>query len=239
MFVSHLVRGLVAVTVTASLLGMGSVPADASSPPAAPALGAAKVAQVRITVPRSVLAHASASSGARVRFGATAVDSVSRPLHVTCNHVSGSLFRLGVTSVTCSAKNRQGYKASATFRVVVDVRGGRFAAPLVTGTVVQKGNPLPASFPVYAADGVTPVSYGFALALLSKRRMSVHVQRVGSTQALTQAVAYDRKTHRYSATLQTSAWVGGADYHVWYTVSAGDGSLLASRAVLVHVGIGA
>lgn len=49
----------------------------------------------------------------------TATDDVDGMLPVTCSEVAGSVFPIGVTSVACSATDRAGNSASATFTVAV------------------------------------------------------------------------------------------------------------------------
>ena len=52
-------------------------------------------------------------------------------------------------------------------------------------------------------------------------------------------LTYSAATHRFSATVQTFSWVGGANYRVWYSVSAADGTLIVGRAVVLGVRLGA
>ncbi|MFI0898526.1 HYR domain-containing protein [Streptomyces sp. NPDC020983] len=64
--------------------------------------------------------EAQGSKGAHISYTATAVDGVDGPLPVACTPVSGSLFPLGATTVTCTATDSAGNTgtAEATFTVL-------------------------------------------------------------------------------------------------------------------------
>jgi hypothetical protein len=55
-----------------------------------------------------------------VTFVATALDDVDGPVDVTCAPVSGSTFRLGDTTVNCSATDATGNEATGSFVVTVE-----------------------------------------------------------------------------------------------------------------------
>ena len=64
---------------------------------------------------------ASSASGANVTYPAiTATDVVDPHVSVSCSPPSGSLFPVGTTTVTCSARDASGNSAAATFKVVVN-----------------------------------------------------------------------------------------------------------------------
>jgi hypothetical protein len=67
-----------------------------------------------------VLAEATGPSGAAVTFTApTATDPMDGAVPVSCLPVSGSVFPLGTTTVTCGAQNAGGERAQLSFRVTV------------------------------------------------------------------------------------------------------------------------
>jgi hypothetical protein len=73
-----------------------------------------------VTPPTDVTAPAENASGANVSYGsASANDLVSGSVPVTCDPASGSLFPLGVTTVTCTATDAHMNPGSATFTVTV------------------------------------------------------------------------------------------------------------------------
>lgn len=76
-----------------------------------------------LVVPKMVTAEAQSREGAIVRYVATALDAKGDPLSVECTIASGTLFPIGSTTVTCSAKLR------ATATRSFDVRVADTSAP--------------------------------------------------------------------------------------------------------------
>ncbi|MFJ4923694.1 HYR domain-containing protein [Streptomyces sp. NPDC088725] len=58
--------------------------------------------------------RATGDAGARVSYTATATDAEDGPLPVSCTPASGSLFRVGLTTVTCSATDSAGNTGTDT-----------------------------------------------------------------------------------------------------------------------------
>jgi hypothetical protein len=74
-----------------------------------------------LTLPEDdVIVEATGPAGAVVTFVATALDDVDGPVDVTCAPVSGSTFRLGDTTVNCSATDATGNEATGSFVVTVE-----------------------------------------------------------------------------------------------------------------------
>jgi hypothetical protein len=82
-------------------------------------------------VPSNSRREANGPDGSVVSYVApTAVDDVDGPLPVTCTPASGKTFRLGTTTVTCTATDSHGNSASASFQVtVVDTTPPRILVP--------------------------------------------------------------------------------------------------------------
>jgi hypothetical protein len=98
---------------------------------------------------------ASGSAGAVVSFTVTAQDAVDGAVAVTCAPASGATFPVGVTTVGCSAKDKQGNEASGSFKVTVEDKG----APVLSGLADQTASATSAagavvSFTVTAQDAV-------------------------------------------------------------------------------------
>ncbi len=53
-------------------------------------------------------------------MGVTASDDVDGPLTATCDKASGTVFPLGTTTVTCSAKDKAGNLGDNSFTVTVE-----------------------------------------------------------------------------------------------------------------------
>ena len=108
-----------------------------------------------VVVPEDVTAEAAGPDGADVSFGdASASDLVDGQVAPTCSNASGSLFPLGITTVTCSATDARGNEGHASFTVhVVDT-----TAPVVqTPANLQVGNDA-------GKNGASAVDYGPAIA---------------------------------------------------------------------------
>ncbi|MFM2078176.1 MAG: hypothetical protein RJA49_2066, partial [Actinomycetota bacterium] len=90
-----------------------------------------------ITLPdNQVLPSNKPTVGVVYTYTATAVDIVSGPVATTCAPASGTTFTFGITTVTCTATDAAGNKATASFTVtvVVQYRYKGFYAPVTMGT---------------------------------------------------------------------------------------------------------
>lgn len=107
-----------------------------------------------LAVPGTVVAEAAGPSGALVPYTVTATDDVDGSVTPTCAPVSGALFAIGSTVVTCTASDAHGNATTASFTV----RVRDTTAPVITvsgpdGVPVGKGNSRMASvFTVTAVD---------------------------------------------------------------------------------------
>jgi uncharacterized delta-60 repeat protein len=72
-------------------------------------------------LPTGLSTDATSSSGANVTYEASATDAVDGPTDVGCSPLSGALFAIGNTTVTCTTTDRAGNRAQDTF--IVHVRG--------------------------------------------------------------------------------------------------------------------
>jgi hypothetical protein len=76
-----------------------------------------------ITVPHGIETPATSKDGATVTYQVSATDNRDGALKASCDPPSGSVFSRGTTTVSCSAQDSAGNKASKTFAVTV-VRAG-------------------------------------------------------------------------------------------------------------------
>lgn len=74
-----------------------------------------------LTVPPAITVDATGPDGAQVTYTVTATDDTDAEPVITCSPSSGSQFRIGDTTVGCTATDQSGNSASAAF--VVHVRG--------------------------------------------------------------------------------------------------------------------
>ncbi len=115
-------------------------------------------------VPANMTVEATNPAGATPTYTApTATDNLDGPRPVTCTPASGDFFPLGLTTVTCKARDTSGNTASASFTVLV-----RDTAPPVVKAVVSPqpnangwhSGPVAVSFSASdKSSGVTRTSY--------------------------------------------------------------------------------
>ena len=72
-----------------------------------------------ITVPSNISAQATSVAGAQVSYTVTASDNVAVTSGPTCNPLSGSVFPIGSTTVTCTASDAAGNIGTNSFVVAV------------------------------------------------------------------------------------------------------------------------
>jgi large repetitive protein len=113
-----------------------------------------------ITVPSdTVVAGADDWHGARVTFSVTATDAVDGTIAATCDPQAGSMFPLGQTTVSCTARDAAGNAAQpASFTVAVrDLTPPRFDlpnSPFTAPTIDANGGPVQFTATAYdAVDG--------------------------------------------------------------------------------------
>ncbi|MGE3277778.1 MAG: HYR domain-containing protein [Vicinamibacterales bacterium] len=93
--------------------------------------------------PEALSAEAASAAGAVVTFDVSASDVGQGPIDATCAPVSGSVFALGATDVTCTATDQAGNEGTAAFTVTV--------ADTTAPTVVAEGQSAEATGPAGAA----------------------------------------------------------------------------------------
>src|SRR5574340_926154 len=116
-----------------------------------------------VTPPQNQLSAATDSSGAVVFYPtATATDNVGVVGQVICTPPSGSLFPVGVTTVTCSAHDAAGNIGSATFTVTVqDTTPPTITVPSPITAEATSQNGATVTYSVSATDlvsGTVPVT---------------------------------------------------------------------------------
>jgi hypothetical protein len=86
-----------------------------------------------IIVPKDITVTATGASGAAVTFAATVIDAVDPNPTLAYSAASGSVFAVGTTTVTVTARDAAGNVSTATFKVTV----GAPAPPVVTTLPTQ------------------------------------------------------------------------------------------------------
>ena len=120
-----------------------TVNVDGTSPTIAELMGTyfapgADISAPTLVLPASVSAQAADTNGAIVTFAATATDDTDAAPVVSCTPVSGALFPIGQTVVTCTATDYRQNSATGTFTVTVTeaVASGRMSG----GGFVEQGD---------------------------------------------------------------------------------------------------
>jgi len=72
-----------------------------------------------IAVPRNKTVKAKSAKGATVSYTASASDTVDGTVKASCTPASGKTFKVGTTTVKCTATDAAGNRASASFKVTV------------------------------------------------------------------------------------------------------------------------
>jgi N-acetylneuraminic acid mutarotase len=99
--------------------------------------------------PFALMVEATGPAGAQITFNMTAPDAVSGTVPATCLPVNGTMFPIGVTTVTCSATDAAGNRATISFPYTVrDTR-----APVVTVSMPADAMTLFSSS--FTVDGIT------------------------------------------------------------------------------------
>ena len=138
-----------------------------------------------ISVPADMTVPATSNGGAVAKFTVSASDLVDGSVAVTCTPASGSTFPLGTTAVSCSAKDKAGNAASASFKVTVS--GG------VTVTLLNSsGNGLSGAVVQYYKGGWksfgTTGSDGTARMALAAGTYTFQITYAGASQQKSQNV---------------------------------------------------
>jgi HYR domain len=112
-----------------------------------------------LTLPGNMTVAATDASGAVVTYSATAYDAAEGSVPVSCAPSSGSLFPLGVTTVTCTAVDSSLNEASGTFDVnVTDQTAPSIASVTASPNLLQPANKkfTTVNVSVAASDNVDP-----------------------------------------------------------------------------------
>ena len=154
-----------------------------------------------VTVPGVQKLTATSAAGAPLTFAASALDAVDGDVPVTCTLpggkvvTSGSVLPLGSSTVTCTATDNAGNKASATFQVEVTVGWGGFGQPLNPGSTHKLNSTIPVKFNLSGASaGIAGLD-----AKLYVRRLDGTPSGTPVADVSSNGKANDGNTFRYDA----------------------------------------
>ena len=179
-----------------------------------------------VTVSVAKTATATSAAGAAVTYTApTADDLVDGIIAASCDKASGSVFPLGITTVSCSATDAAGNIGSKTFTVTVTTAWSNVLQPInVNGTSVFKlGSTIPVKFALTAASA----GIGNLVATLWVQRVNAapgsEVEAISTSNATTgNLFRYDATAGQYIFNLGTKTLSAGT-YQL--RIDLGDGVL--------------
>ncbi len=114
-----------------------------------------------LTLPADQKINATGTSGAEATFSASATDLVSGNASVTCTPASGTTFPIGITTVTCKAKDGAGNEATGSFTIQVTYELKGFSQPAdpsprapttIVWNTIKGGSTVPLKFEVFAGS---------------------------------------------------------------------------------------
>jgi hypothetical protein len=150
-----------------------------------------------ITVPAPISRVATNTTGEIVTYSASAIDDFDGPVAVSCTPASGSTFSLGTTTVTCTAQDATGNRATTTFTVTVAVSWSSFMQPINSdgSSIFKQGNTVPVKFQL------TGASAGIANLGATIRVQKILNNVTGSVlETISSGAADTGTTFRYDAT---------------------------------------
>ena len=160
-------------------------------------------APVLSAMPANQTLVATSASGATATYTTpTATDKVNGSVPVTCAPASGSLFALGTTTVTCTAKDTAGNTAKGTFTITVQFSWSGFNSPLANpdSKSFNQGSNIPVKFQLTGASA--PITNAYVV--LSWTKLSGSNAGAGSS-----VVLFDKNNNSYSYGLNTTPMAKG------------------------------
>jgi hypothetical protein len=188
-----------------------------------------------LTLPGPMTAIATSTQGAVVSFSTSAYDLVSGNVPVSCNAVSGANFAPGLTTVTCSATDAAGNKATGSFTVSVTFAWSGFLQPINAdnSSVFKQGSTVPVKFQLTGAStGISNLVAKILVAKVSNGVIGSFYEDVVSTSAATTGnlFRYDPTSNQYIFNWSTKGTSTGT-----YVIKVDMGDGVDNR--IVYVGL--
>jgi HYR domain-containing protein len=155
-----------------------------------------------LTIPTPVTLDSTSNAGRMVTYAASATDLVSGTVAVSCSVPSESVFPIGQTTVTCTAKDAAGNTASRSFPVtIVDVSAPTLAIPTVLSVDATSSSGAMVTFAANATD------YAPAAPLVSCTPQSGTTFAIGVTTVRCSAedAVGNRASGQFSVTVTSAA----------------------------------
>jgi hypothetical protein len=166
-----------------------------------------------ISQPADIYVDATSTSGAVVSFDLpTATDIVDTDVEVTCDQVSGTQFPLGVTTVTCVAKDDAGNTSSSSFGIHVTFKWTGFFKPIDNQPIlntVKAGSSVPVKFSLGGNMGLGIFAAGYPTSGVSACDASLEDAIEETVTAGGSSLVYDATAGQYVYVWKTDkAWAG-------------------------------
>ena len=180
-----------------------------------------------LTVSATRTAVATSVDGAAVTYTApTATDLVDGGVTATCDKVSGSVFALGSTTVTCTATDKAGNASTKTFTVTVTAAWSGVLQPVNTdgSSIFKLGSTVPVKFQLTGASaGITNLQARLYLQRVGTAGTGSVLEAVSTSNATTgNLFRYDATSGQYVFNLSTKTLSAGS-YQL--RIDLGDGQL--------------
>ena len=178
-----------------------------------------------VSVPAGVTVAATSAKGAVVNYtNATATDNVDGSVPATCLPASGSVFPLGTTTVTCTAKDKAGNQDTKTFTVTVTAAWSGVLQPVNAdgSSIFKLGSTVPVKFALTGASaGVKDLAARLYYARVGSAGTGTYDEATSTSAATTgNLFRYDATANQYIFNLGTKTLSSGT-----YTlrIDLGDG----------------
>ena len=179
-----------------------------------------------LTVWASRTAVATSAGGAVVAYTApTATDIVDGSVAASCDKASGSVFPLGSTTVTCTAKDAAGNIGTETFTVTVSASWSNVLQPINAdgSSIFKLGSTVPVKFQLTGASaGITNLTARLYLQRVGAGSTGTVLEAISTSNATTgNLFRYDNTAGHYIFNLGTKTLSAGT-YQL--RIDLGDGA---------------
>ena len=180
-----------------------------------------------LTVSANKTAVATSANGAVVSYTApTATDIVDGSVAASCDKASGSVFALGSTTVTCTAKDAAGNTGAKSFTVTVTAAWSNVLQPINAdgSSIFKLGSTVPVKFQLSGASaGITNLSARLYLQRVGAGATGTTLEAISTSNATTgNLFRYDATSGQYIFNLNTKTLSAGT-YKL--RIDLGDGVL--------------
>ncbi|MGN6578136.1 MAG: HYR domain-containing protein [Nocardioides sp.] len=161
-----------------------------------------------VTVPNNITMTATSAKGTVVNFsGVSATDVVDGSVPTNCTPASGSLFPMGTTTVTCTAKDKAGNSDTKDFKVTVTAAWSGVLQPVNAdgSSVFKLGSTVPVKFQLTGASaGVKDLVARLYYARISSAGTGLFMEADSTSNATTgNLFRYDATANQYIFNLGT------------------------------------